>query len=350
MKILVTGGAGYIGSTVCSALIDSGHTPIILDSLVTGCEDFVKGHIFYKADISCYSTLEKIMHEHPDISCCMHFAARISVSESVEVPLLYYTENVTKSIALFSSLRKLGIKKIIFSSSASVYNVQDGFEVTEVSSVAPASPYARTKLAMEMVLEDFCNAGYFKGIALRYFNPIGADKKMRTGPFVKDPSHIIGKLTNVAIGKEPTFYIFGSDWPTRDGTAIRDYIHIWDLAMAHVVAAEGFDDAVVGKNFDIINLGSGNGITVNEFVQAFERVHGSPLNVSKAPRRQGDVVGAFANCSKANAVWSWKAKLSIDDGISDMLCWTNKFRSCSHSVNVECLSAFSVPQGSADDA
>ena len=215
MKILVTGGAGYIGSTTCSALVDAGHIPVVIDSLVTGNEKFTNDRIFYKGGISDHKLLEKICNDHPDTEYCIHLAARIIVSESVLNPELYYKENVTKSISLFNSLYVLGIKKVIFSSSASVYKSTKLFEVTEDSDVVPQSPYAKTKLVMEMVMEDFCNAGFFKGIALRYFNPIGADKKMRTGSFVPSPTHILGKLIATANGKESSFNIFGIDWPTR---------------------------------------------------------------------------------------------------------------------------------------
>lgn len=328
MKVLVTGGAGYIGSTTCSALLDAGHIPIILDSFVTGRREFVKDRIFYEGDIADDELIKKIISEHPDIDCCIHFAARIIIPESVENPFMYYTENVVKSIKLFHSLKRHGIKKIIFSSSASLYKTIDSFMVTEKSELCPLSPYARTKMAMEMVLEDFCNADYFKGISLRYFNPIGADVKMRTGPFVPQPSHILGKLVNTALGIESEFSIAGIDWPTRDGTAIRDYLHVWDLANAHVLAVEKFDDVFknTSEQYTVINLGSGNGVTVKEFVDAFVNAFGGSINITYNERRPGDVAGAYANCQKARELLGWETKYTIEDAVKHMLMWTRDGR------------------------
>lgn len=325
MKVLVTGGAGYIGSTTCSALIEAGHIPVIIDSLVTGRKEFTKNRIFYEGDISDQDLLAKIVKEHPDINCCIHFAARIIIPESVENPYLYYSENVSKSVVLFNTLKSLGIKKVIFSSSASLYKTIDSFMVTENSQLNAMSPYAKTKYCMEMVLDDFSNAGYFKAIALRYFNPIGADPKMRSGPFIPEPSHILGKLVNAALGENKEFYITGTDWPTRDGTAIRDYIHVWDLANAHVLAVEKFDKVFksTNNNFCAINLGSGNGVTVKEFVDAFLNVYEKKVTVRTAERRPGDVAGAYANCNKASELLDWHTQYTIQEAIKDMLTWTN---------------------------
>lgn len=328
MKILVTGGAGYIGAIICSALIDANYTPIILDSLVTGRHEFVKDRIFYNGDIANHELLSKIFEEHSDIECCIHCAARVIIPESIKNPNLYYIENVVKSISLFNSLKLLGLKKIIFSSSASVYKAIDISMVTEESEVLPLNPYSRTKLFMEMALEDFCNAGYFRGIVLRYFNPIGADIKMRSGSFIPQPSHILGKLVNTALGIEPAFYINGIDWPTRDGSAMRDYINIWDLAQAHISTLKKFDKVFKNQkdNYCIINLGSGNGVTVKEFVKAFINVYGKNIIVKSANRRWGDVAGAYANCDKANKLLDWSTKYTIEDGIESAIRWASKER------------------------
>jgi len=244
MKVLVTGGAGYIGSTICNALKDHGHTPVILDSLVTGPEAFTRGHIFYQGDIGNEVFVQKIFSEHPDIFATIHCAALIVVPESVEKPYEYYHENVVKSMQFFYQISKLDYPRLVFSSSAAIYDVVPGFMVTEESPLKPTSPYARTKYMMEMVLQDFSAAYNLKGIALRYFNPIGADPQMRTGMHIEKPSHILGKLVDVALGNLPKFNITGTDWPTRDGTGIRDYIHVWDLALAHVKAVEKFDEVI----------------------------------------------------------------------------------------------------------
>jgi UDP-glucose 4-epimerase len=326
MKVLVTGGAGYIGSTVCSALSDNGHTPVILDSLITGRPEFVKDRIFYRGDIADDTILEKIFAEHPDIRHAIHFAALIQVPESVQKPFEYYYENVAKSLLLFRNLNRLGCKNVVFSSSASIYDDVPGFMVTENSPLNPRSPYARTKYMMEMILKDFCMAYGMRGIALRYFNPIGADPRMRSGIHAKFPSHVLGKLVDVALGKEPAFHITGTDWDTRDGSGIRDYIHIWDLAMAHVKAMERFDavfEALKDEpiSYAVINLGSGSGVTVKELVAAFEKVYGKEINKIEAPPRDGDVAGAYANSDRAAALLGWKTEHSIEDGIATALKW-----------------------------
>jgi len=326
MKILITGGAGYIGSTVASALLDSGHTPILLDSLVTGRPEFTRNRIFYKADIANFGALETIFKEHPDIKACLHCAARIIVPESVAQPYLYYRENVAKSVEFFHILHELGCDKVVFSSSASIYDLVPGFMVTEQSPLNPGSPYARTKFMMEMVLKDFCGAYGMQGIALRYFNPIGADPKMRSGIHVKEPSHILGKLVDTAQGRISEFPITGTTYETRDGTGIRDYVHIWDLARAHVLALTNFKDvfARAGQpidNYLVINLGTGLGVTVREMVTAFEKVYGQMINKREMPPRPGDVAGAYANADTALRLLNWKAELSIEDGIRDALKW-----------------------------
>jgi UDP-glucose 4-epimerase len=331
VKVLVTGGAGYIGSTVCSALLDSGHTPVILDSLVTGQEVFTRGRIFYKGDIADSALVGRLLDEHPDIKIVVHCAALIVVPESMEKPYEYYRENVSKSTEFFKILVDRGINGVVFSSSASIYSVVENFKVTEESPLAPQSPYARTKFMMEMVLKDFASAYGLKGIALRYFNPIGADPKLRSGIHVREPSHVVGKLVDCARGKLPKFEVTGVQWPTRDGSGLRDYIHVWDLAKAHVAAVEKFDAIFSGKTrsdlYEVINLGTGQGVTVKELLSAFERVFGKTLNKGEAPPRPGDNAGSFASCEKAENALGWRAEKSIDEGIADALRWGDMRRS-----------------------
>ncbi len=326
MKVLVTGGAGYIGSTTANALKDAGHTPVLLDSLVTGKRSFTQGHIFYEGDIADRDLLTRILREHPDTACTIHFAALIVVPESVDNPYHYYRENVVKSLELFKNLEELGHEKVVFSSSASVYDLVEGFKVNESSPLKPLSPYARTKMMMEQVLEDLCHASKLRGIALRYFNPIGADPKMRSGVHVAQPSHVLGKLVDVALGKLPEFAITGTDYPTRDGSGIRDFIHVWDLAQAHVKAVEQFDAALKAENapYTVINLGTGNGVTVKELVAAFERVNGKTINKGEAPRRAGDSAGSYANADKAQKLLGWRSQKTIDEAIKDALDWGAK--------------------------
>jgi len=326
MKILVTGGAGYIGSTICSALEDGGHTPVILDSLVTGRVDFTRGRIFYHADIADREAVEKLFHDHADIQATIHCAALIVIPESVANPYRYYHENVSKSLEFFHSLQELGFPRVVFSSSASLYDTVPGFMVTETSPLNPTSPYARTKLMMEMVLKDFCASYGMQGIALRYFNPIGADPQMRSGLHLKDPSHAIAKLVEVQLGRLPHFTITGTDYPTRDGTGIRDYIHVWDLAYAHVKAVEDFGGVFERagnppENYLVINLGTGRGVTVRELVTAFEKVVGQSINKVEGPRRPGDSAGSFTNANKAQELLGWRAELSIEQAIADALKW-----------------------------
>ena len=326
MKILITGGAGYIGSTIASALADAGHTPILLDSLITGREEFAKLHTFYHADIADQEAVRQIFSDHPDIYATIHCAALIVVPESVEKPYEYYNENVVKSMRFFKQLADLGHHRVVFSSSAAIYDVVPGFMVREDSPLMPLSPYSRTKYMMEMVLKDFCKAYGLNAIALRYFNPIGADPKMRTGLHIQYPSHLIGKLVSVAMGYEEVFNLTGVDWPTRDGSGLRDYIHVWDLAQAHLKAVEKFDKAIregseEGLPYTVINLGSGNGVTVKEFVAAFEKVYGQKVPVAIKPPRPGDVAGAYANADRAEDLLGWKAELPIEEGIRDALKW-----------------------------
>ncbi|HOF89734.1 MAG TPA: NAD-dependent epimerase/dehydratase family protein, partial [Armatimonadota bacterium] len=275
-------------------------------------------------DIADDALLDRVFAEHPEISCTIHCAALIVVPDSVANPEQYYTENVAKSLRLFGSLRRLGCARVVFSSSASVYDDVPGFMVTEDAPLRPRSPYARTKYMMEMILSDFCAAYDMRGIALRYFNPIGADPQMRSGAYIAAPSHVLGKMVAVATGREPLFHITGVEWPTRDGSGIRDYIHVWDLAQAHVKAMEGFDDAfrrAGDGRYLVINLGTGAGVTVKELVGAFEQVWGNALPTRESPARPGDVAGAYANADAARRLMDWQARLPITAGIADALRW-----------------------------
>ena len=326
MKVLVTGGAGYIGSTICSALLDAGHTPIILDSLITGRIEFTHDRIFYQGDIVDSALIRRVFGEHPDIFATIHCAALIVVPESVAHPYEYYRENVSKSLEFFNLLQQLGHGRVVFSSSASIYDLVPGYMVTEESPLKASSPYARTKLMMEMILKDFCVAYGMEGIALRYFNPIGADPQMRTGIHIEKPSHVLGKLVDTALGRLPQFEITGTNWETRDGTGIRDYIHVWDLAQAHVMAVEQFPQIFERAGnpetrYVVINLGTGHGVTVRELVTAFEKVYGQEINKVDRPPRPGDVAGAYANADTARRLIGWQAKLPIADGIADALKW-----------------------------
>ncbi|WP_029261986.1 MULTISPECIES: UDP-glucose 4-epimerase GalE [Microbacterium] len=326
MKVLITGGAGYIGSTVATACIEAGIDVVILDDLSTGLRSFGEGRNLYVGDIADGSVVEALLADHPDIDAVIHCAARIVVPESVADPLGYYDANVGKTIALLRRLRDAGIPRIVFSSSASVYAGETGDGVDEGGALAPSSPYAKTKAMVEQILDDAATAGDFRAIALRYFNPIGADPRLRTGLQNPTPSHALGKIMQARVAGE-AFTITGTDWPTRDGSGLRDYIHVWDLALAHVAAVQKFDEVATPDDpYQVINLGTGDGVTVRELVAAFERVTGEPLPVTETDRRPGDQAGAFAIVDRAAAVLQWHAERSVDDGVRDAIAWAEKLR------------------------
>ena len=326
MKVLVTGGAGYLGSITAKALEQGGHTPVILDSLISGPRQYVGERIFYEGDIADRDLLRRIVDEHPEIGATIHMAARIVVPESVELPYEYYRDNVAKSLEMFDELTALGKPRIVFSSTASLYALTPEFEVTEDDGLAPTSPYARTKRMMEMVLEDLARASDLRAVILRYFNPIGADPDLETGYHLRDATHVVPLMAQTALGYRDSFTITGVDHPTRDGTGIRDYIHVWDLALAHVRAVERFDEVLdtVGEPSTYINLGAGDGVTVRELLAAVERVVGKPVPVAEAPARPGDAVGAFANADKAHRLLGWKTQHSLDEAIASALAWGEK--------------------------
>lgn len=329
MKVLVTGGAGYLGSMVCYALEDSGHQAIVLDSLITGDSKRIAERIFYLGDIADKTIIKKIFQEQSDIEIVIHCAERSAVSFSVNHPYEYYSLNVVKSMELFKNLCDVGCKKIIFASSAAIYDDVPGYMVTELSPKKPRSPFGRTKYMTEMILKDFCSAYNMRCIALRYFNPVGADPKGRCGVKDKSKTNIIGNLLRVLEGETNTFQISGNDWGTRDGTCMRDYIHIWDVALANVKAVENFNTAFESaekgyERFLPINIGSGVGVTVQEFIFAFQNVTGEKINITFAPRRLGDIGGSYANVALAKKALNWKAERFIEDAIIDAINWEEK--------------------------
>jgi UDP-glucose 4-epimerase len=326
VKVLVTGGAGYLGSTTARALERAGHTPVVLDSLLTGPRVFVGDRIFYEGDVADPRLVGRVFAEHPDIGCTIHMAARIVVPESVAQPAMYYRDNVTKSLELLDRLAELGQRRVIFSSSASVYAAADGSEVTELSPVAPASPYARSKLMTEQMLEDLAAAGRLRAVVLRYFNPIGSDPDLTTGGYDRRPSHVLGQMTMAALGRQDRFTVTGTRHPTRDGTGLRDYLHVWDLAEAHVAAVERFDDALtrVGAPSTVVNVGTGQGVTVRELLAVVEEVLGRRVPTVDADARPGDPVGAYANVDKAREVLGWRSRLSVAEGVESALRWAER--------------------------
>ncbi len=319
MKVLITGGAGYIGSTVASACEDAGHSVVILDDFSTGRKEFVGERPCYEGDIADSALLDRIFAEH-EVDAVVHCAAKIVVPESVAEPLAYYENNVSKTITLLASLQRNGIKRFLFSSSASIYAPDENFVVTEDSPLQPGSPYARTKFMVELILEDFTKASDVRVASLRYFNPIGTDPQLRSGQQLEKPTHVLAMLLQAWVNKE-TFTVTGVDWPTRDGSGIRDFIHVWDLAQAHVAALEAFDVATAEKPYQVFNIGTGNGVTVKELAASFEKITGDPLSVRFGDPRPGDVAGVYTVSSKAQDVLGWQAKLTETEAVRDAIAW-----------------------------
>ncbi|WP_341720155.1 UDP-glucose 4-epimerase GalE [Micromonospora sp. FIMYZ51] len=323
MKVLIAGGAGFIGSTIASACLDAGITPVILDNLSTGRAEFAADRIFYQGDIADRRLIDRIFAEHPDIEAAVHCAALIVVPDSVAHPLSYYRENVGKSVEFVDALVGNGCDRLLFSSSAAIYQPGEDFAVDESSPVAATSPYGRSKAMVEQVLQDSARAYPLHVISLRYFNPVGADPKMRTGLQLARPTHVLGKMIEAA-RTGSTFQLTGADWPTRDGSGIRDYVHVWDLARAHVEALRRFDTILPtehGERYQVINLGTGDGTTVRELLAAFHAVLGRPIPTAVSDRRPGDSAGTYTRSERARQLLGWEPTLSLRDGIRHSLQW-----------------------------
>lgn len=323
MKILIAGGAGYIGSTIASACLDAGITPVILDNLATGRRQFTAGRNFYQGDIANGPLIDRIFAEHADIDAVVHCAALIVVPDSVADPVAYYRSNVAKSLEFAAHLLRNRCERLIFSSSASVYRPGPDLAVDEGSPIEPQSPYSRTKAMCEAMFADIAATQVLRVLSLRYFNPIGADPKMRTGLQLRRPSHALGKMIQAWAAGTP-FPVTGTDYPTRDGSGIRDYIHVWDLAAAHVAALEKFDGLLPGTNGSaVINLGTGTGTTVRELLHAFNSVVSEPLASCDAPRRPGDSAGAYTRIDLAARLLNWQPQYSVGEGIRHSLHWAS---------------------------
>jgi UDP-glucose 4-epimerase len=318
MKVLITGGAGYIGSTIASACSDAGITPVILDSLVTGRREFAAGGAFYQGDIADGPLIDRIFAEHPGIGAAIHCAALVVVPDSVADPVRYYRANVAGSLEFAAHLLRNGCARLIFSSSAAIYRASQDLSVDEDSPIDPQSPYARTKAVCEAMFADIAASQRLRVLSLRYFNPIGADPKMRTGLQTRHPTHALGKMIQ-AYEQGVPFEITGTNWPTRDGSGLRDYIHVWDLAAAHVAALTRFD-ALPGP-VTVINLGAGAGTTVRELLAAFNRVADRPVAAREAGPRPGDVAGAYTRVGRAERLLGWRAQYDVTEGIRHSLQW-----------------------------
>lgn len=331
-KIIVTGGTGYIGSHVIVDLIKKGYNPIIIDNLVNskiavldGIEK-ITGHkpIFENIDLKNKIESERVFKKHSDSLGVIHFAALKAVGESVENPLEYYENNIQGLLNVLSGMKKNDINFFIFSSSCTVYGEAEELPVTESSPIKPAeSPYGNTKQIGEEILRDYTlSSKDFSSISLRYFNPIGAHESGLIGEEPQGvPSNLLPYITKTATGQLSQLNVFGNDYPTHDGTAIRDYIHVCDLSNAHLIALERLINKKNDISFDVFNLGSGNGYTVLEVIQSFEKSSGLKVNYKFAPRRSGDITAIYADNSKAKNILGWSPKYNLDDMTSSSWRW-----------------------------
>jgi UDP-glucose 4-epimerase len=332
MKILVTGGLGFIGSHTVVSLQKKGYDVIVIDNLSNSSLKVIEGITnitsatpdFHKLDLRDKLDVNEFFKSHQDISGVIHFAASKAVGESVENPLLYYENNLAALTYLLQNIIKLPQQNIIFSSSCTVYGEAEQLPISEDASIKPAiSPYGNTKQIGEEIILDTCKAfSKLKAISLRYFNPIGAHPSAEIGELpLGTPQNLVPYITQTAIGRRDHLSVFGDDYPTTDGTCIRDYIHVMDLAEAHVVALERLMSSKTDTNFEVFNLGTGIGSSVLEVVNAFESASGEKLNYSIVDRRAGDVVAAYADTEKANKILGWKAKRSLEQALKDAWTW-----------------------------
>jgi UDP-glucose 4-epimerase len=326
MKVLIAGGAGYIGGTIASACLDAGVTPILLDRSWGPSFDGSLNRIGYEGDIADNNIIDGIFRDHPDIEVAILCAALTKVPDSVLDPIAYYDTNVSKSLRFLIRIQQNGCRRLIFSSSTAIFQSDTSVGITEKSPLNPESPYTRSKLAFEWILEDLSRSSGFRAMSLRFANPIGADPKLRTGLKSSYSSHVLGKLL-VAMETNTPLEITGSDFPTRDGTGIRDYVHVWDIAEAHVAALRIFmTDVDDGRRFEAINLGSGCGTTVLELLATFNQTLGTHVTYVLSPPRLGDTAGIFVNIEKAFEVLKWKPLLTLEEGIRDSLRWFEIWR------------------------
>jgi UDP-glucose 4-epimerase len=329
-KILVTGGAGYIGSHTIVELLKAGYEVIAIDnfdnsypSVLENLKKITGQEIpFAEVDIRDKAALKAFVKATPGIDAVIHFAANKAVGESVANPLKYYENNVGGTVNLLEAMQENGIKQIVFSSSCTVY----GEATPPVGEDAPIpvaqSPYGNTKQICEEVLRDQCVATDLKVVALRYFNPVGAHESALIGELpIGVPNNLVPFITQTAIGKREVLTVYGNDYPTPDGTCIRDYIHVVDLALAHVAAINFLAEKKNEEAFSVFNLGTGQGNSVLEVIQTFEKVTGVKLNYKIGPRRAGDVVQVYASCDKAMSGLGWKTERSLEECMSSSWKW-----------------------------
>tara|TARA_R110000868_G_scaffold172615_4_gene408498 strand:+ start:480 stop:1499 length:1020 start_codon:yes stop_codon:yes gene_type:complete len=335
-KILVTGGLGFIGSHTVVELINAGHEAVIVDDLSNSSAVVLDGiesitgtrPSFYRVDLKNKAEVHQFFSNHNDLDGIIHFAAYKAVGESVAKPLEYYENNIGSLVYILQEIRNLSLNNFIFSSSCTVYGQADELPITEHSPVKPAmSPYGNTKQIGEEVIKDAINAHSFNAISLRYFNPVGAHPSAEIGESpLGVPLNLVPFVTQTAAGVRQQLSVFGNDYETRDGTNERDYIHVVDVAKAHVIAVERLLGSKNLSNYEVFNLGTGTGSTVLEVIQSFERVSGESLNYKIVDRRPGDVTAAYADTTKANDELGWKTEKTLDDAMTDAWRWEKKIR------------------------
>ncbi|MBN2662853.1 MAG: UDP-glucose 4-epimerase GalE [Bacteroidales bacterium] len=331
-KVLITGGTGYIGSHTAVEFIEAGYEVVIIDNLSNSKIEVLDGiqkitgikPEFHNFDLSNVQKTADFFKNNTNFDVIIHFAAYKAVGESVQKPLMYYQNNINSLINVLLGMNNNQIENLIFSSSCTVYGQPDILPVTENSPIVPAnSPYGNTKQIAEEIINDFVQStSNFKSIALRYFNPIGAHKSALIGELpIGVPNNLIPFVTQTVAGLRKQLAVFGNDYNTPDGTAIRDYIHVVDLSKAHLVAAERLIDRKNKSDFETFNIGTGNGNSVMEIIKTFEQVTGKNINFKIAPRREGDIEQVWADTSFANAELGWKTELSLADALLSAWNW-----------------------------
>lgn len=337
MKVLVTGGLGFIGSHTVVELQNVGFDVVVIDNLSNATEDVLKGivaisgkePIFEKLDLREKSSVQDFFQRYQDISGVIHFAASKAVGESVTNPLLYYENNIASLVYLLQVLEKKEEAHFIFSSSCTVYGQADVMPIDESAPIKPAmSPYGNTKQIGEEIITDVSKVSNINAILLRYFNPIGAHPSAEIGELpIGVPQNLVPFITQTGIGLRKELMVYGNDYPTADGTCIRDYIHVVDLAKAHVVALQRLLEHKNTDKIEIFNLGTGVGSSVLEVIASFEKISDKPFPYKIVDRREGDVTMAYASTDKANTVLGWKTESSLDQAIASAWKWEQKVRS-----------------------
>lgn len=336
MKILVTGGLGFIGSHTVVELQNQGYEVVIVDNLLNSSIEVLdritnitgKKPTFELLDVREKQSVQKLFKEHEDIAGVIHFAASKAVGESVENPLLYYENNISALVYILQEVQKKEQAFFIFSSSCTVYGQAETMPITEDSPIQVAmSPYGNTKQIGEEIITDVAKVSNINAILLRYFNPVGAHESTEIGELpIGVPQNLVPFITQTAAGIRKELSVFGNDYPTSDGTCIRDYIHVVDLAKAHVKALQRLIEKKNSTKVETFNVGTGKGSSVLEVIQAFEKVSGEKLAYKIVGRREGDITSAYADTTKANQMLDWKTELSLEDALLSAWKWEQKIR------------------------